>query len=251
MRWGAVVAGALALVLGCAGESPDLAVEGAQAPDPDTCVLRDDGSGAPIGAGTFDLAIGERSSYLLGAVVRNRLPEDVVFESVHVEVFQLEDEGPVHLRFTCSEGACEAWSIPLCEGAPASCPRAPAGDTASFQVPLLPRVVTGFYQGMMDVAVAEGRRPPQFDLRVEYQLEGRTSTGVVTTPVHSFDLTICLGCLVEFPEGSDSPSIAGPDCCGSGSVIPACIPGQDDPIDCRRCVWTLPEICNFGRLSCD
>jgi len=242
---------ALLLLAGCAGDPVELAVERVQAPDPSSCELPDDGSGDRLSSGVFDLAIGDRASYLMGAVVHNPLADDVTFERVHVEAYDVGGDDPIQLRFTCTDGVCEDWWLELCEGFRASCPTVPAGDTASFEVPLMPRVVTGFYQGMMDTAVAEGRRPPEFDLRFDYQLEGTSGGEVVTTPEQSFTVRLCLGCLVEFPEGSDSPTIEGPDCCGSGTTIPACIPGQDDPIDCRRCVWTLPEICNFGRLSCD
>ncbi len=55
-----------------------------------------------------------------------------------------------------------------------------------------------------------------------------------------FPVSVCYGCLVSFPSGSDDPSLAQqPNCLGtpsssSGTVTP-CIYGQDQPIDCTTC----------------
>jgi hypothetical protein len=66
----------------------------------------------------------------------------------------------------------------------------------------------------------------------------------ILSPPFTYPLRVCLGCLVEFPDGSDSGSVPGPDCCAGAPTSRACLPGQDDPIDCRSCVMSAPEVCN-------
>jgi len=245
-KLGAVALAAAALA-GC-GSSPDLEILANQRPD-DRCDLLQDPTGSVIRQGTFDISIGDRSSYLMTPVVRNHTSRTVEVQTVHIEVYEQTDAGPVRLRIRCDLGAsCEEWDLDLCD--PGPCPTVPAGDTASFEVPILPRLVTGFYQTQLDGAVMEGRVPPEFDLTSEVTLLGTSGSADVESNTFDMKVHLCLGCLVEFPPGSDSPSIPGPDCCGRGAPLPACYPGQDDPIDCRRCIMTSPEICNFGKLSC-
>ena len=60
-------------------------------------------------------------------------------------------------------------------------------------------------------------------------------SGQVGIPVDA-----CNGCLVSFPNGSDDPSATTqPNCLASGqsssSVLPPCVFGQDQAIDCRLC----------------
>ncbi len=126
----------------------------------------------------------------------------------------------------------------------------PAGSTASFDVPALPRAVTGYFQSMMDQAVSIGRRPPEFFLTTTVQLIGDAGGREIIGPEYRYDIQLCLGCLVEFPAGTDDPALPGPDCCGGGTATPSCYSGQDEAIDCRLCITTLPEICNMGRTTC-
>lgn len=220
-----------------------------QAPAPDTCALRQDPGGVVIDHGTFDLSIGDRSSYVLTPVVRNRGSADVTLRSVHVRLWVTVEGERLQVSIMCSGGgACFEWDLDVCEGR--DCPVVPGGGTASFEMPVLPRQVTSFYQAGLDAAVVEGRVPPRHEMQAELTLMGEAAGGVAVADPFLFDLTLCLGCLVDFPPGSDSPRLPGEDCCGDGPITPACYPGQDDPLDCRRCTRTLPEICNFGSLSC-
>lgn len=234
------------LAAGC--DASDLVIERNQAPDAITCELAQARSGAAIERGTFDLALGDRSTYVLTPLVRNRTSGRLTVETAHVTLAWEVGGEVVPLSIVSDVGVVyDAWDLEL-DACASACPLVPASGTASFEVPVLPRSVAQYVGQLMDDAVAEGRTPPEFRLIASITLV--TSSGRRSAPF-DFEVRVCLGCLVEFPAGTDAPGIAGPDCCGGGAApAPSCLPGQDAPIDCRACVRTLPEICNFGRLSC-
>jgi hypothetical protein len=248
--WG--IALCVAVSWGCSGDDPvELSITRNQAPEAD-CSLSQVGSGGAIESGVFDLAIGDRATYILSPVVENPGPEDIVVTRSRVDVVRNTDEGSDPLRFTCTDPTgCDEWDLETCaDETDPSCPVVPARGRASFDVPALPRAVTGHFQTMMDRAVADGRRPPDFFVTTTVQLIGYADGREIIGPEFSYEIKLCLGCLVDFPEGTDDPTLPGPDCCGGGTPTPSCYSGQDEPIDCRLCVSTLPEICNMGRTSC-
>jgi hypothetical protein len=242
----------LVLVLGLAGGCGDasetgLLIEANRRPSSGCGLTVSDGREV-IGSGTFDLVLGDRSAYILTPFVLNELGESVTLERVHIEATELRDPDEVRLSFVCAGGeVCEHWIEELCTGG--ECPTIAPGERESFEVPALSPFITRYYQSGLDLAIMEGRVPPEYRLRVQLVLE--TSTGAMSDPFF-YELTICLGCLVEYPPGTDDPRLPGPDCCGAAAPLPeACYPGQDEAILCRDCIRTVPEICNFGRFSCD
>jgi len=236
----------------CASEPAEFQIQHNQAPEEGSCLLSQENTGEAIEEGVFDLSIGDRSSYLLTPLVHNRSGAPLTVTTIRARAFQETDAGSALLRFACPGGGeCEEWELSPCGGRDGTdCPILPPHGTGSFEMPVFSRIVTGYFQGQMDAAVGEGRTPPQYRIKAIVELEGMAGERPVTSEPFSFAVTLCLGCLVEYPAGSDTSSISGPDCCGGGTVIPACYPGQDEPLDCRRCVRTLPEICNFGRTTC-
>lgn len=239
----------VATLTSIACSSPPLEVRRNQRPSDGTCELRQEPTGQSLTSGTFDLALGDRASYLLTPVVENHEGEALTVRAVRIQVHRDTPEGRQRVRIRCEgDVACEEWEEDLC--ALGECPRIAAGSTASFEVPALPRDVTGYYQGEMDFAVSEGRAPPEYSLVAELRLVADGASGTVESDGFSYPIRLCLGCLVEYPPGSDSPALAGPDCCGDAPSEPACQPGQDGPISCADCRVSSPEICNFGRLTC-
>ncbi len=226
-------------LVACSAGSPELLIVSNQRPL-DTCRLSQD-RGEAIDHGVFDLAIGDRDSYVLTPLVRNTTSADLDVVAVRLRAFE---SGEI-LQFACTEGSCNTWDIDMCED---GCPRVPANDTASFEVPALARVVSGYYLGQMDAAVLDGRRPPEFEIEAEVTL--LTSDLIASEPFR-FPIRMCLGCLVTFPEESDSAARPGQDCCGFHRDEDSCFPGQDEGYSCRLCYQSVPEICNFGWLTCD
>lgn len=238
-----------AMMVGCT--SAALGIEQNQRPAAGTCALPQEPTEHRLDSGVFDLALGERDSYVLTPLVRNRTEASVVVERAWLRVHWDLGHGPTWISVPC-EGRqrCIDHSVPLCpEGA--ACPAIDPMGTASFEVPILPRPLVQYLQQVMDEAVAEGRTPPEYALTVRLHLEG---VGLAEEPVFSddfdYEVRVCLGCLVELPEIADAPWLPGPDCCAGYVAGSACYPGQDAPIDCRRCRGTTPAICNYGRPTC-
>lgn len=239
----------LVLLGGC--DSTELDIRQNQVPALPACEIPLAPTPGTIVDGTFDLVIGDRSSYLLAPLIQNRTGSPITIETVRVTLTWLHDGAEQPLSIRCDGGeTCSEWELDPCEGMPA-CPIVPANGVGAFTVPIIPRVVTAYFRDQMDNAVREGRVPPEFSITPTVIIEGTDASGnpALSEP-YTMPIRICLGCLVEFPPESDSPSIAGPDCCGAGTPANACLLGQDGPIDCRHCIRTVPEICNFGRLSC-
>ncbi len=82
------------------------------------------------------------------------------------------------------------------------------------------------------------------------ELRGRNPSGGgdVVSPVFSFGIEVCSGCLVDFSSGNDNTARVQPNC-----LMPArpdthrpCFPGQDEPVPCQLCVGTSPA-CDPGQ----
>jgi hypothetical protein len=232
---------------GCGGTELD--IQQNQVPARPLCELPLAPTPTTITSGTFDLAIGDRSSYLLAPLVENRTGSAITVDTVRVTLTWENDGVTQPLAIRCDGGeTCSEWELDACED---GCPVVPANGAAAFTVPIIPRVVTAYFRDQLDRAVREGRVPPEFTVTPTAIIEGTSEDGsLAISEEYTMPVRICLGCLVEFPPDSDSPAIAGPDCCGTAPAQSSCLLGQDGPIDCRHCIRTLPEICNFGRLSC-
>lgn len=232
------------------GPPANLEILANQKPNLD-CTLSSSATDA-IESGTFDLVIGDRSSYVLTPLVANNTDFDITISAAHVFVNQRDGDRTTALRVQCEGGrVCSEWELPVCEQ-DSACPVVPAHGTASFEVDILPRVLTTYFQGMMDSAAESGQTPPQFQLISLIELEGVTSRGaILRSERFSFPVRLCLGCLVAFPVESDDPQVSGEDCCGEGGELqPSCYPAQDEPVDCRECTRTSPFVCNFGLPAC-
>ena len=241
---------ALGTLLGAACSSAPVEIIRNQAPGA-ACGLVATPTGIARSQGTFDVVLGNRASYILTPVVENNTDERLTLTRARLSVLQEDVPGVVtQVRIRCSgdDEPCAEWEVDLCEDRP--CQEVSAGASASLEVPALPRDVTGYFAGVMDGAVREGRVPPEFKLTAEVVLIGEAGANTYESELFRYPITMCLGCLVQFNPAADSAALPGPDCCGARTVEPSCYPGQDEPIDCRDCIVSSPEVCNYGRLSC-
>jgi hypothetical protein len=75
-------------------------------------------------------------------------------------------------------------------------------------------------------------------------LRGRDAAGgpEVSTPVFSFAIKVCNGCLVDFSTGNDPTAPKQPNCLrpADPSAPRPCVTGQDEAVACQLCVGARP-----------
>lgn len=232
--------------MGCAAE--DLEIVANAAPGVERCDGEPANTG-DLGDGTFDLVIGDRDSYILTPRVANRSSAAITVDRADVRLEWDDGSGLQPLTVRCEGGElCGNWEQLDCT--PSTCPVLPAGSETQIELRTFPRVVTAFFLQRFEEAVIEGRAPPIYDMVAYVTLHGTGAGGETVSPEFAFPITLCLGCLVDFPPETDDPLVDGPDCCAGEPPARVCLEGQDAPIDCRRCRSFYPELCNYGRPSC-
>lgn len=83
-------------------------------------------------------------------------------------------------------------------------------------------------------------------------LRGRDAAGgpEVSTPVFSFAIKVCNGCLVDFSTGNDPTASKQPNCFrpADPNAQRPCIIGQDEAVPCQLCVGARPA-CDPAALA--
>lgn len=219
---------------------------------PGTCFLPVRHSTAALESGTLDVAL--RDTYHLGLQIQNHVPatgprslEVATLERFEIDLRRDRPHGPRVVgdapfttfsttAVTLAEGGVPGLGLAYLEALPAS-----------------------VVQGLRDEVCAIDRRDVSaacpiprvrsHPLRVIVRVtaHGRSRGMPLSLPTFSFPLTLCCGCLVAFSAAADlaAPEHPGPDCLAAlpPGVAPACTPGQDEPLDCRRCAQLAPEFC--------
>ena len=77
------------------------------------------------------------------------------------------------------------------------------------------------------------------------ELRGRDPAGGsdVTSPVFSFPISVCNGCLIDFSNANDDTALPQPNCRKPLPTPPPatpCFVGQDEAVPCQLCVATRP-----------
>jgi len=122
-----------------------------------------------------------------------------------------------------------------------------SGDTATYQASLASLIPS-------ELSVSDGVRNAH-DLVANVRVHGSTSDGAaLTTNWLAFPITVCTGCLVQYPASAADPesSTAGYRCASTSAVrSPPSVPctlGQDVPFSCEICADTHP-ICRDPLLN--
>lgn len=89
------------------------------------------------------------------------------------------------------------------------------------------------------LASAISRRGTVVPLTVTVRFEGVTTSGSeVDSNAFRFPLELCRGCLLSFPLEAIDDRFPAPNCLNTDddqTVSTACLPGQDEALDCRSC----------------
>jgi hypothetical protein len=79
----------------------------------------------------------------------------------------------------------------------------------------------------------------------EVRVFGHTLGGdEIESAIFNFPIDVCYGCLVAFPL----EAVENGSCLNATEAAPdfdGCRAGQDDPIDCRACVVSQPDVCDL------
>ncbi|MBI2896626.1 MAG: hypothetical protein HYY06_23920 [Deltaproteobacteria bacterium] len=95
--------------------------------------------------------------------------------------------------------------------------------------------------------VAGGGAPLDWDSSIVLVLEGDADSTAIESDEWLYGITVGLGRLVSTPEGTDSPFVAGVDCCLGVPSADRCETGQNGHVgSCSECASCWPEVCNFG-----
>ncbi|MDB4927908.1 MAG: hypothetical protein JWM10_392 [Myxococcaceae bacterium] len=255
-----VLGGVLTSSVGCVDNTVSVFIRQIQRPVVTgvTCTFNNDPTSTIITEGTLDVAL--KDSYTLRPLIANQLVTGANMDQRRIETSFLNIEGfVIELREGSPEGPLvgPAFSIYQNVVVPASVAPGTPGYAATSITVIPPQVASALRSAVCQFDTA-GVTPECPVVRIAASVNRRilvkmtafgSSTGqhdVESTPFY-FPVTVCCGCLLTFPNGSDTIEVDGdqrPDC-NSGMAMPTCADtlGQDDPVDCRSCASTNPSIC--------
>ena len=255
-----VLGGALTGATGCVDNTVSIYIRQIQSPTltGTMCTTTSDPSALSIAEGTLDLALAD--SYSLRPLLANQLLTRANMDQLRAETSTVNVQGFV---------------IELHEGSPDGPLIGPAFSVyQNIVVPAAASVTTPNYNyGQIQVI------PPQIGEQLKTAVCHFDMTGVtpdcpvvritsenrrvlvkmtafgeslgqnnVESPPFYFPVTVCCGCLLNFPADSDmadTTAMIGPDCNNGSPVLSSadCNPGQDFRLDCRSCSHSNPSIC--------
>ncbi len=207
-------------------------IAGLRAVDASSCEFRVTGS--PVDTPRFDFVVAD--GYRAGLLVQNGSADDVEFDAADVTI---RDGRSILVETMLARDAGEGGRGAV----------VPSGGTTAIGVDVIPPAIAAGFFRLFTRTLQDGGfpRPRRLQVRVVLRREDRPA---IRTEPYDFDVDVCLGCLVVFPDGSDAPELDGEDCCAGATAPSACLPGQDADVDCRACRETFPELCNHGVRAC-
>lgn len=253
-----VLGGVLTSSVGCVDNTVSVYIRQNQSPTVTgvNCTFNNDPTSAFITEGTLDVAL--RDNYTMIPLVANQLITRANMDQLRIETSTLNVEGfVVELHEGSPEGPIVGQPFSIYQNivVPASLTAGTPGYAASVIQVIPPQVTSALRTAVCQFDNA-GVTPDCPVVRIAASINRRilvkltafgTSLGqndIESTPFY-FPVTVCCGCLLNFPNGSDFAEVEGeqrPDC-NAGMALATCAVGQDQPVDCRSCASTLPSVC--------
>jgi len=253
--------GVLMSAVGCVDNTVSVYVRQVQAPTVSgaMCTVTSDPTSARISEGTLDVAL--RDSYTMSPLLANQLITRASMEQLRAETTTLNLQGfVIELHEGSPEGALVGPAFSVYQNVVV--PSAIAAGTPGYAVAQIQVIPPQIGQALKAAVCRIDRtgvtsdcpvpRVASVNRRILVKMtafgESLGQNSVEATPFY-FPVTVCCGCLVQFPIESDAPesmtSGVGPDCNNGMPIIgPSfCAPGQDFPVDCRSCSSANPEFC--------
>jgi hypothetical protein len=230
----------LALVAGCTDDNPGFFIRGVLAAPTGAaatgCVYTADPTAPTVGNGVLDVAF--ISSYTPSILVGNQLIARDDPSVPRVDTSRIIMQGAV-VKLTDLQGkeirSFTTLGSGLVDGA--------SGSSPGYGIMTASLVDPEAAKSLRDALQADPARGSKGVL-AKFKVFGRTVGGVdIETAEYQLPITVCDGCLVTFPADSVDVALQAqtgkPNCkapvpaAGGGGA--ACVPGQDQPIDCRLC----------------
>jgi hypothetical protein len=253
-----VLGGALTSTVGCVDNTVSVFIRQIQQPAVigASCGFTNDPTAASLTGGMLDVAL--RNDYTLIPLIANQLVSGANMDQRRIETSILNIQGfVIELHEGSPEGPLvgPAFSVYQNVIVPASIAAGTPGYAAA-QIQVIPPQVASVLRTAVCQFDTAGvttdcpvvRIAASINRRILVKLTAFGSSlgqhDIESTPFY-FPVTVCCGCLVNFPNGSDLAEVDGPDRpdCNSGMAMASCNLGQDSTVDCRACSSTNPEFC--------
>jgi hypothetical protein len=237
--WGRALATAAACTLassaGCTSNDATLFVAGVIAPPiaaaGGACIYGGDPTQPQLSSGVLDAAF--RQLYTPAVLVANQLSPQGNPQRLRAETSRITIQG-VEVRVADAAGTELNAFTRLASGVVP-----PGTGTAPGYVAVSATIV----DSESVRRVGNGLRPGESRRVVaRFKFFGQTLGGQdVESNEFQFPVDVCFGCLVAFPPEASDPGRPQPNClaggggAGGGGAAAACVPGQDQPTDCRAC----------------
>lgn len=226
---------AVALATACSGAADDasIVILGNVAAD-DGCSYSTDPDAERVTLGYLDVAFGDR--YVAHLLVENQGSDPVEVTGGWRNVWY----EPSHTEVVGGRGNKARSDL---VGSPVVID---GGDRAIVEVDPLGDAYINFKREFEE-AIAGGGAPLDWDSSIVLVLEGDADSTAVESDEWLYGITVGLGRLVTTPDGTDSPFVAGIDCCVQVPSADQCELGQNGHAgSCSDCASCWPEVCNFG-----
>jgi hypothetical protein len=219
---------------GCADNESSLFVEGMLSLPASDCVARPDAEAEFLSQGVMDLEF--TNSYVAAVQVGNQITEQGNREKLRTETSRMHLEGATGTVFDVdqSEHSFDAIATGFVHPASGTTP----GVTAMF-VQLVNDEVSDELSG-------EGQ------IVVRFRVFGTTlGWEEVESGEYDFPISVCRGCLIEYPLAADNPALTGYQCELSAETTEEariCFRGQDQLFPCTECA-AVPGICTDPSMN--
>jgi len=226
-----MMGGIITSIASCSENESSIFIRQVLKPSGADCSFSAEPGGSALSTGVMDLAF--TREYQAGLLLGNQLVERGSADQLRTETARFLAEGAeVELETTDGKGI-NSFTVPVRGFVDPS-----TGTEPGWGVVTATLIDSGTGQGLA-AGFPEGQRSTVEGLVVAVvKVFGHTLGGKeLDSGKYRFPISICYGCLVDFPPESVDPDLPLPNCANvskSTGTVP-CMIGQDEPVDCRLC----------------
>lgn len=234
----ALVGTALTALCACAENDVSLFVAGVVRAEAPECVYKADPSSDLLLAGVMD--VGFTRSYTAVVLVANQLSPRGNKQQLRSETMGFQVRGG-EVRLTDSTGTLiQEFSTPSSgHSSPSN------SNTPGYGISRMTLIPADVGQNLAQRIQPGSSRTVIAEIRVFGDTAGGSE---ITSGSQSFSIQVCHNCLLTYVEGGLAAGADGTLQCNFGvteELESGCVPGQDDPTDCRACI---SEECRNARF---